>query len=412
MPSGRGAAVLAAGIALWLAARLLGSPAVHIVAVGLVALPFAAALFARWSHQRFEVRRRLSEVRVRPGQRLSVELEVRNRGALATSFLLVEDRVPAALGGPARLVLTGIPARNHQRVSYALAAQRRGRYVLGPLAIDVSDPFALTRLRLGFDLRDELVVTPEVEDLRAPDGSPVGFGTGTSRAKHLFRTGEEFYTMRAYVEGDDLRRIHWPSVARTGQLMIRQDESPRRSTALVLLDTRAAALGEAHRPAFEKAVSVAASIGVHLARSGYVLRLATAQLPPEAASEDAFLDALATVSHASARSLHPILSRLRQAAAADTTLVFVSAPPPPAELAALIRSGAGFGPKLAALVHPVDPAALPPERRAQLEGRASQARLSLSRAGWDVLVLGPETRLADVWLSSRNRLPAASGSRA
>lgn len=412
MPSGRGVAVFAAGIALWLAARLLGSPAMHIVAVGLVALPFAATLFARWSHQRLQVHRRLSDVRVRPGQRLSVELEVHNRGAVATSFLLVEDRLPAALGRSGRLVLTGIPARSHQRVSYPVVAHRRGRYVLGPLAIDVSDPFALTRLRLGFDLRDELTVTPEVEDLRAPDGSPVGFGTGASRARHLFRTGEEFYTMRPYVEGDDLRRIHWPSVARTGQLMIRQDESSRRSTALVLLDTRAAVLGEAHRPAFEKAVSVAASIGMHLARSGYALRLATPQLPPEAISEDAFLDTLATISHSAARSLHPILSRLRTAAAADTTLVFVSAPPVPTELGALIGSGAGFGPRLAALVHPVDPATLAPERRAQLEGRASQARLSLTRAGWDVLVLGPQARLADVWLSGTMRRSAASGSRA
>ena len=36
--------------------------------------------------------------------------------------------------------------------------------------------------------------------------------------------------MRGYQEGDDLRRIHWPSVARTGELMIRQDESSKRAS--------------------------------------------------------------------------------------------------------------------------------------------------------------------------------------
>ena len=58
--------------------------------------------------------------------------------------------------------------------------------------------------------------------------------------------------MRGYQEGDDLRRIHWPSVARTGELMIRQDESTRRSTAVLFVDTRDAAVGQTHTPSFEK----------------------------------------------------------------------------------------------------------------------------------------------------------------
>ncbi|HXF37100.1 MAG TPA: DUF58 domain-containing protein, partial [Actinomycetota bacterium] len=369
MPSGRGLVVVLAGLALWLAARVVGSPVMHMVAAGLVALPFAAVLFARWGRQRLEAERRLSDVRVQPWHRVRVDLEVRNRAPASTSFLLLEDRLPAALGRPARLVLAGVPARGTQRATYTIVPHLRGRHRIGPLTVDVSDPFALTRLRLEFDLLDELTVTPEVEDLALADGAVSGFGTGASRAKHLFRTGEEFYTMRPYVEGDDLRRIHWPSVARTGALMIRQDESSRRSTALILLDDRAAALGEIHRPGFEKAVSVAASIGMHLSRLGYGLRLATSQAPPRPVSDDAFLETLAVISHSPARSLAPALARVRGAAAGDTTLVVVSAPPLPGELTSLIRSGAGFGPKLAALVHPVEPATLPPERQAQVEGR-------------------------------------------
>ena len=58
MPSGRGVLIFAAGIGLWLAARFVGSPTLHIVAVGLVALPVAAALFARWGRQRLTITRR------------------------------------------------------------------------------------------------------------------------------------------------------------------------------------------------------------------------------------------------------------------------------------------------------------------------------------------------------------------
>ena len=62
------------------------------------------------------------------------------------------------------------------------------------------------------------------------------------------------------------------------------------------------------------------------------------------------------------------------------------------------------------MVYPVDPDTLPPERQAQLEGRASQARLSLSRSGWDVLVLPPSARLKDVWHTTRARPLAANAS--
>ena len=59
MPSGRGMLVFAAGIALWAAGRLAGSTTLHMIAVGLVVLPFAAALFARWTRHRLRIRRRL-----------------------------------------------------------------------------------------------------------------------------------------------------------------------------------------------------------------------------------------------------------------------------------------------------------------------------------------------------------------
>jgi uncharacterized protein (DUF58 family) len=409
MPSGRGILVLAAGLGLWVAARITGSPTMHMVAVGLVVAPLAAALFARWSRLRLRVRRRLSDTRVRPGQRVTVDLEAENQSSTPTSFLLLEDHLPPAIGRSARLVIAGLRGRVKQHVSYTLVPQRRGRYSLGPLTVEVSDPFALTRARVEFDLREDLIVTPEVEDLVGGPNSPFGLTSGLAMARHLFRTGDEFYTMRPYVVGDDLRRIHWPSVARSGQLMIRQDESTRRSTAVLFLDTREAAIGQIHTPSFEKAVSAAASVGVLLLRYGFTMKLATSQLPPQRVGEDQLLDALAGVSHHQERALTSGLTRLRIAAAADTTLVLVAAPPPAAELASLVRAGSVFGPKVAVLVHPTDLETLPADRRAHLEGRATQAQLSLSRSGWEVVVLSPSARLADAWHAPKTRPLAHSG---
>jgi uncharacterized protein (DUF58 family) len=409
MPSGRGVAVLFTGLAMWLAARIIGSPGLEVVALGLAALPAIAALFVRWGRQRIAVHRRLSDVRVAPGTRVTVQIDVENRSAAATSFLLLEDRLPSALGRPARLVVSGIPAHGSQQVTYTILPQTRGRYQLGPLSIDVSDPFALVRQRLEFDEREDLIVTPEIEDLTGTPDAAFGANIGASRTRNLFRTGQEYYTMRQYHEGDDLRRIHWPSVARTGELMIRQDESSRRANGLVFLDSREGALGQAHGQAFERAVSVAATLGVLLSRGGFALRLATADTPPATLSEERFLEALTSVAHTQVRSIGPALAHLRASASGDTTLVVVAAPPQPAELTSMIRSGAGFGPKLAVLVYAIDPDTLPPERQAQLEGRATQARLALTRAGWDCIILSPSMRLKDRWHVPKERRLVHSG---
>ena len=75
--------------------------------------------------------------------------------------------------------------------------------------------------------------------------------------------GDEFVTLRDYEVGDDLRRVHWRSTARTGELMIRQDEARWRSRAAVVLDVQPGAHDAA---SFEVAVEAAASVTARLAR--------------------------------------------------------------------------------------------------------------------------------------------------
>jgi uncharacterized protein (DUF58 family) len=167
MPSGRGLVVFGAGLSMFAAARAVGSSGLEIVGIGLVALPFLAGLFVRWGRARLRVRRRLSDVRVQPGTRVTVRLDVENAAPSPSPFLLLEDRLPSALGRPARLVIAGLPAHGSQQAGYTVLPQARGRYRLGPLAVDVTDPFALTRQRIEFDDLDDLLVTPQIEDLAA-----------------------------------------------------------------------------------------------------------------------------------------------------------------------------------------------------------------------------------------------------
>src|SRR5436305_14960027 len=101
MLSARGWIVLGTGVFLWIAARMVGSPTLHMVAVGFVVLPVVAWLFVWRGRHRLVAIRRLSDTSIGLGGTLTVEIEVENRSATTTSFVLVQDALPAAPGRPA-----------------------------------------------------------------------------------------------------------------------------------------------------------------------------------------------------------------------------------------------------------------------------------------------------------------------
>ena len=410
MPTSRGWAAAAVGVCLWIAARIVGSSDLHLVAAGVLVLPLVTAMYVRFARVRLAIRRHISPTRIFAGARSAVKLRIENLGNQTSPFLLLEDTIPSELGRAARLVGSGIPPRNQLETSYTLVGRRRGRYHVGPLKIFMSDPFGLARIRLESTGRTELLVYPQVEDIDVSHLLSQGVGSGESTARQLHRSAAEFYTMREYVTGDDLRRIHWPSVAKTGQLMIRQDESTRRSTATIFLDNRIELLGPAGSMAFERAVSVAGSLGLAFIRAGFATHLATAEGIPHAVSEEGLLETLAGVALAQGRGTTDLLKALRAGSLADTTLAFVSAPPAGSDLPSMIRMGSSFGRKLAVLVYPVDPASMGSVAAEEIRGRASAAQASLMRAGWEVYVLSPDERLGDVWQRTTKNLRVGASS--
>jgi len=127
-------------------------------------------------------------------------------------------------------------------------------------------------------------------------------------------------------------------------------------------------------------------------------------------TDQQMLELLAGISPSRAQTLAPSMANLRASSPTDSTLAVVTAPPLANEVAMLSRIGSTFGRKIAVFVYPVNPSVLSADAAAELEGRMTAARASLSRAGWDVYLVQPEGRLADVWRLKRVGKLLAAGS--
>ncbi|MFI7597723.1 DUF58 domain-containing protein [Actinoplanes sp. NPDC049681] len=296
----RGRSFLAAGAAAAVSAVILGEKDLLRVAILLAALPLLAAAYVGRSRYKLACTRSLEPGRAPVGSSARVVLRLQNMSRLPTGTLLLEDRLPYALGSRPRVVLERLGAHMASSVAYTVRADVRGRYPVGPLVIRLTDPFGLCELTRSFPSVDRLTVIPQVVPLPSVRLAGEYAGTGDSRARSVAVHGEDDAATREYRRGDDLRRVHWRSTARTGELMVRREEQPWESRATVVLDTRLYAhRGEGPAASFEWAVSATASIAMHLRQAGYKLRLVTGtgiDLDAiEAGGEGAILDTLADV---------------------------------------------------------------------------------------------------------------------
>ena len=314
----RGTSFLAAGLAAALAGLALGERGLVSIGALLFVLPLLSALAAGRARYRLSCVRQLSPARVPAGHTTRVSVRLENVSRLPTGLLLAEDAIPYTLGTRPRYVLDGVERGGIRELTYPLRSDLRGKFTIGPLAVRIADSFGLVELGRSFATTSTLVVTPRVVPLArtAIGASWVGEGDGKTRAAAA--AGEDDVVPRAYRDGDELRRVHWRSTARYGELMVRREEQRWRNRALLLLDTRRNAhAGTGVTSSFEYAVGAAASIGVHLARGGMDGQLITDAGPVAATGifEDVLLDSLAVIKASRGSELSGGLAAVRAAGA-------------------------------------------------------------------------------------------------
>jgi uncharacterized protein (DUF58 family) len=408
MPTARGWFTAATGVALWVVGRSFGTGVLEQIGFGIIALVAIGAVVVALRRDDLRVERTIVPARARAGQAVAVELHLRNVGRRTLPLLLIDDRLPLDLAGHARFALSGVEGGGVRTAAYEIRPPRRGRFPIGPLGVSYLDPFGLAGATSLLAATDELLVHPRIERLTLPRdlGSQRSISMSALRQLSGAR-GEDFYTMREYSQGDDLRKIHWPSTAKRGKPMIRQEETPWHTRASILLDDRAGP-GEAFTESigFERAVEAAASFCDLYHRSGYTYRFVGAHHPGVASGRgtDHFhrcLDALATLTPTDEpRAGDALLARLAElelGATAEGTLVVVSTDLSPDAAGAVSRCLRRFGTAVVLLYPPHRFRAGAGKSRWEAESRVRGAVTALGRSGVPAIVLGPGESLAAAW---------------
>ena len=395
--TGRGRFLLLTGLALGGCAAVLGQRDLLRTAVFLTALPLMATVLVSRTRYRLACSRLLDPPRVQAGVGATVRLRLENVSRLPSGVLLMEDALPYALGRRPRVVLDRVPAGVSREVSYPVRADVRGRYRIGPLSVRLTDPFGLSSVTRSFAAVDELVVTPAVMPLpRITLGGDWASGGDTS-SRLLAASGSDDATTREYRHGDDLRKVHWRSTARVGELMVRQEEHRLQSRSTLLLDGRARShRGDGPGSSFEWAVGATASIATSLVQQGFGLRLLSEVgrdlLPSAQVSEGVVLEVLAGVGTSRGGSISPASQELHRSGV-DGALIAVLGLLSAEDTEELARLRQGSGRCIAVLIDAAtwtSRATTPPDGYEASAGR-------LEAAGWRVLRISHGTTLASVW---------------
>lgn len=210
---------------------------------------------------------------------------------------------------------------------------RRGHYRLGPLIVQAHDPLGLCSITRLVPAELDVIVYPR--PLPIPElvlGG--GLGRQHNEVRPIGHVGEtaEFHGIRPYVQGDDLRNVHWKATAHTGKLAIKEFEYRVSGAVQVVLDLqRGVHGGERDFSTLEVSVTLAASLLNHVLNSGNQAGLLATgakliSLPPESGQRQMHraLEALALAKDDGAVSIAQALSSSTDTASRRSTTIVIT----------------------------------------------------------------------------------------
>ncbi len=363
-----------AGLFVGIVAVLFGIPSLYLMTAILWLIPAVSYLMG-WLMLGGLTCERALPLSASAGEAVPLAFRLGNTSRLPKFYLLVRDTLPRGVqfvGGPPPLVLGLWPGEEATAVC-RIEARRRGVFTLGPAQIYSTDPLGLQTFAQKMPQTAELTVYPALLPIQESwlRGAAVQGWRGTASA--LTRgAGDDFYGVREYGPGDELRRVHWRTTARTGTLAVTEYAQGVTMDVTLALDLSRAAYagtGEGEDGALETAVTLAATLADDFLRHGHTVRLlAAGGAGAEAAAmpQDMprLLETLARVQADSPLTLADVLDADQAAGGLAATLVLITPDIGDARLTRLAgewsaRGGQHFGFALDAASFRTGRAALP-----------------------------------------------------
>lgn len=257
-PTRTGWALMGLAAVLVPIAIVLSYPELWVATFTLLAALVLGALMA-WRPGRLELQRS-APAAVTNGDSVEQVVVVINRGR-TSGLLSLRDRMAEPMdpsghqSDPVNLSPLGVGER--RRLRTVVTTNARGVLRLGPARLANHDPFGLFVRALAPQAETTVLVRPRVHRLAGLPGGGRQHDQHHAQLMTPTQAPEDFVGLRPYQAGDDIRHIHWPAVARSGNLMVRQFERPDESHVAVVLDTRVARHTVS---SFERSVEAAASV--------------------------------------------------------------------------------------------------------------------------------------------------------
>src|SRR5512145_2696816 len=194
----------------------------------------AAYLWVREIGPNIRLRRWLHSEWAQVGDELEERWELQNTTWLPLLWLEIEDATTLPGYTSRRVVAVGAEA-SYQWLTSAVC-ERRGVYQVGPLTAHMSDPFGLFYYEWCEEKSHQIVIYPPLVHL-PPLQVPHGQSGGLAHAEMLYQHVTPVVSgLREYVAGDLLNHIHWPTVAKTQKLMVKEFDPERAGALWIVLD--------------------------------------------------------------------------------------------------------------------------------------------------------------------------------
>ena len=255
-------------LAIGVAAINTGNNLFYLLLAMMLSLILVSGIVAEYCLRRLEFFRHLPDL-LFVNEPVTATLVVKNRKMRLPSFSLQIADVHQGCDGEPSLEISQLAPQASTLLSYPLLVKRRGRLQLDGVQVATAFPFGLFVKKAFYPIEASAIVCPKVSPL-ADAWLQQLLTTGRELTVNRRGYGSDLYNLRLYQTGDDSRSIHWPTTARTSQLIVRETEAEDQRRATIHLSTLAP---NSHDLVFEQAVSFTASLVHHLASRGYVLSL-------------------------------------------------------------------------------------------------------------------------------------------